>query len=362
MAQIVSESRAIDPAYLHQFVRACFVQAGLPPPDADLVARSLVESNLRGIDSHGVARLPHYLNRIRHGSIQPQPKIETHRLAPALARVDGGHGMGQLAMHRATAEAITIAGETGAGWVAVENSTHCGALAFYGLQIAHANMIGLVFTHSDSMVVPHGARHAFCGTNPICLVAPGENGEDLCLDLATSIVPWNTISNAAIENVAIPDSWAVDAAGQTTTNPLDVRGVHPFGAHKGSGLGLMIDVLCSFLLGTPHGTHIAAMYGDPAKQRLLGGLVGAIDIAKFRPAGQFRAAVASLIREWTAQAPRTPGEPVLYPGQPELLTRKQRLTAGIPLGVHLLEIFGNLSRELGVPWKIEDAAARVPAP
>jgi ureidoglycolate dehydrogenase (NAD+) len=206
------------------------------------------------------------------------------------------------------------------------------------------------------MVVPHGAMHAFCGTNPICLVAPGENGEDLCLDMATSIVPWNTISNAAIENVAIADSWAVDAEGNPTTDPKAVRGVHPFGAHKGSGLGLMIDVFCSFLLGTPYGTHIAAMYGDPAKQRLLGGLVGAIDISKFRPVEQFRAAVAGLVREWNGQPRRHPDEPVLYPGQPELMTRKQRLAEGIPLGVNLIELFGNLSRELGVPWKIENAA------
>lgn len=358
MPQIVSKSVPVDSHYVQEFVSGCFVKAGLEKDDATLVARSLVESNLRGIDSHGVARLPHYLNRIKHGSIQPKPKITVHQHAAALARVDGGHGMGQLAMHRATEEAIRLAREAGAGWVAVENSTHCGALAFYGLQIARAGMMGIAFTHSDSMVVPHGATHAFCGTNPICLVAPGENGEDLCLDMATSIVPWNTISNAAIENVSIPDSWAVDGEGNATTDPKQVRGVHAFGAHKGSGLGLMVDVFCSFLLGTPYGTHIAAMYGDPTKQRLLGGIVGAIDIEKFRPIAQFRAGVAQLIKEWNAQARRNPDEPVLYPGQPELITRRQRLAEGIPIGVHLLEIFAELSKELGVPWDMENATAR----
>ena len=356
MAQIVSQSVAVDAVYVENFVSACFEKAGLEKDNAALVARSLVESNLRGIDSHGVARLPHYLNRIKHGSIQPRPKIEVNKRAAALASVDGGHGMGQLAMHRATSEAIALAREAGTGWVAVENSTHCGALAFYGLQIARAGMIGIVFTHSDSMVVPHGAMHAFCGTNPICLVAPGENGEDLCLDMATSIVPWNTISNAAIENVSIPDSWAVDGEGIATTNPKAVRGVHAFGAHKGSGLGLMVDVFCSFLIGTPYGTHIAAMYGDPSKQRLLGGLVGAIDIEKFRPAAQFRAGIAHLIQEWTTQLRRNPNESVLYPGQPELVARKQRLAEGIPLGVNVLKLFGDLSHELDVPWSMQDAA------
>jgi ureidoglycolate dehydrogenase (NAD+) len=353
MAQIVSKSVPVDSVYLQSFVEACLVKAGLKQADAALVSRSLVESNLRGIDSHGVARLPHYLNRIRHGSIKPQPNLQTHRHAPALARVDGDHGMGQLAMQRATDEAIALGRESGAGWVAVENSTHCGALAFYGLQIAKANMLAIVFTHSDSMVVPHGAKRAFCGTNPICLAAPGENGADLCLDMATSIVPWNTISNAAIEKVSIPADWAVDGDGLSTTDPNQVKGVLAFGGHKGSGLGLMIDVLCSFLLGTPYGPHIGKMYGDPSIKRQLGGLVGAIDISKFRPPDQFRATVAALIAEWNAQVPAKPDEPVLYPGQPELLTRQDRLANGIPLGVHLLEIFSKVGAELNVPWLVE---------
>jgi ureidoglycolate dehydrogenase (NAD+) len=352
MPQIVSKSVLVDSIYIQKFVQACFVKAGLKEEDAALVARSLVESNLRGIDSHGVARLPHYLNRIRHGSIKPQPNIQVHKHAAALARVDGDHGMGQLAMQRATEEAILLARESGAGWVAVENSTHCGALAFYGLEIAKANMIAIVFTHSDSMVVPYAAKHAFCGTNPLCFAMPGENGADLCLDMATSIVPWNTISNAAIEEISIPDDWAVDAAGNPTTNPKEVRGVHPFGKHKGSALGLMVDVFCSFLLGTPYGPHIPAMYGDPSKQRLLGGLVGAIDISKFRPPEQFRASVTALTNEWNAQERMHPDEPVLVPGQPELITRQERLAKGVPLGVNLVEIFSKLGAELGVPWKI----------
>jgi ureidoglycolate dehydrogenase (NAD+) len=353
MAQIVSKSINVDHAYLQRFVQSCFVQAGLSEENAELVARSLVSSNLRGIDSHGVARLPHYLNRIRHGSINPRPNIQTHRHAPALARVDGDHGMGQLSMQRATDESIALAREAGAGWVAVENSTHCGALAFYALQITKANMMAFVFTHSDSMVVPHAGKYAFCGTNPLCFAAPGEDGNNLCLDMATSIVPWNTISNAAIEGVPIPDHWAVDGDGVATTNPKDVKGVHAFGEYKGSGLGLMIDVFCSFLLGSPYGPHIGAMYGDPTVKRLLGGLVGAIDISKFRPPEQFRSTVAALMHEWTTQARADESEPILYPGQPEQITREQRLAHGIPIGVNLHAIFSKLSTELGVPWDAE---------
>ncbi len=350
MAQIVSESVTVSHQALREFTWGCLKKAGLSKENARLVATSLVESNLRGIDSHGVARLPHYLNRIRHGSIKPNPEQKFTRISPALGRLDGDHGMGQLVMQRATEEAIALGRETGAGWVAVENSTHCGALAFYGLQIAKADMIGLVFTHSDSMVVPYGAKHAFCGTNPLCFAVPGENGHALCLDMATSVVPWNTVLNAGIEGIEIPETWAVDRAGNPTTCPSEVEGVHAFGEYKGSGLGLMIDVFCTFLLESPYGPHISKMYGDPTIKRHLGGLVGAIDISRFQVPSHFRKNIARLMQEWNAQQPVRPGERVLYPGQPEEATRVHRLAEGIPLGIHLLTIFEEVSQELDVPW------------
>ena len=354
MAQIISKSILVPHEVLRDFVSGCLAQAGLTQADSRLVANSLVESNLRGIDSHGVARLPHYLNRIKHGSICPKPNLKFSRIAPALGRLDGDHGMGQIVMQCATDQVITMAREAGAGWIAVENSTHCGALAYYGLQIAEAGMIGFVFTHSDSMVVPYAAKYPFCGTNPICFTAPGEDGNSLCLDMATSIVPWNTITNAVIEEVEIPDHWAVDAEGNATTHPRQVRGVRPFGEYKGSGLGLMIDVLCSFLLGSPYGPDIAAMYGDPAAKRLLGGLVGAIDLSRFGSPGDVRHRLAELLRRWNAQEPANSDIPVLYPGQPEQLTRRHRLENGIPVGVNLIAIFETLSKERGIPWKLSE--------
>ena len=159
MAQIVSESVLVPSEPLRIFVRQCLEHSGLSSGHALLVADSLVESNLRGIDSHGTARLPHYLNRIRHGSINPLPNLVYSKLGAAVGRLDADHGLGQIAMARATEEAIALARESGAGWVAVENSSHCGALAYYGQQMAKAGMVGILFTHSDSMVVPHATRH-----------------------------------------------------------------------------------------------------------------------------------------------------------------------------------------------------------
>jgi ureidoglycolate dehydrogenase (NAD+) len=358
MPQITTESVLVPREGLRTFVCGCLQHAGLGLSDALLVADSLVESNLRGIDSHGVARLPHYLNRIRHGSINPRPNLNFSRVAPALGKLDGDHGLGQVVMERGTQEVISLARESGAGWVAVENSSHCGALAYYGLQIAQADMIGLLFTHSDSMVVPYGAKHAFCGTNPLCITVPGTGDATLCLDMATSVVPWNTITNASMEGVSIPEDWAVDGEGNPTCDPNKVRAVRPFGGYKGSDLGLMIDVLCSFLLGSPYGPDIAPMYGNPSSQRLLGGLIGAIDVSRFRDIAAFRTAVAALAARWNEQIPANPADPILYPGQPEIQTRRKRLTEGIPLGLNLISFFQEISQQTGVSWEI--VASQVP--
>jgi ureidoglycolate dehydrogenase (NAD+) len=343
MAQIECESKPVKSVRLQAFCSGLLVAAGLSGEDAEIVADSLVESNLRGIDSHGVARLPHYLNRIAHGSIRPRPEMRFERLGAAVGRLDGGQGPGQLVMHRATHEAMTLAEEAGAGWVGVSNSSHCGALAYYGLEMARAGMIGFVFTHVDPMVLPYGSRKPFCGTNPICLAVPANDGRMLCLDMATSVVPWNTVANAAMEGVPIPQGWAVDKNGQDTTDAKQVSALHPFGGYKGSGLGLMIDVLCSMLVSAPFGPNIPKMYGDPAQPRQLGGLVGAIRIENFGPLAAFHEKVGSLMERWAALPPSEPGGKVLYPGEPEMLCREKRLRDGIPLGLELLKQFSELS-------------------
>jgi len=242
LPQIQAPAIRLNHLLLKEFGTRLLKAAGLRESAAQLVSDSLVESNLRGIDSHGLARLPHYLARIRAGSIEARPIISVQQQAPATSTVDGGNGLGQLVMSQATEEAVRLARQAGAGWTAVRNSSHCGALSYYGLRIAEAGMVGLVFTHVDSLVVPYGSSEPFCVTNPICITAPGTEGKSLCLDMATSITPWNTVRNAAIEGVPIPAGWAVDANGCETTDPEQVSAVHPIGGHKGSGLGIMIDV------------------------------------------------------------------------------------------------------------------------
>jgi ureidoglycolate dehydrogenase (NAD+) len=349
------ETRLVDHQVLSGFCRQLLIVAGLRERDAQRVAQMLVATNLRGIDSHGVARLPHYLRRIELGSIRTRPNIRLETLAPAAARVHGDHGLGHLVMDHATDAAIELARSSGAGWVSVRESSHCGALALYGLRIADAGMIGLVFTHVDPMVLPFGASKPFSGTNPLCITAPrAPSGADdlatgaLCIDMATSKVPWNTVANAAMEGMPIPHGWAVDAQGRDTTEPDRVAALYPLAEYKGSGVGLLIDVLCAMLSDSPYGLDIPVMYGDLTQPRHLGGLVGAIDIGRFVPVERFHARVSELMKRWCALPPTQPDGQVLYPGQPELLMREQRLREGIPLGLRLLREFDALAVAYGV--------------
>jgi ureidoglycolate dehydrogenase (NAD+) len=366
MPQVRFDCRSVEPQALRNFAAGLLASAGLADDDARAVADSLVEANLRGVDSHGVARLPHYLRRIRHGSINPRPQIRVEVLGLAAARIDGDRGLGQLVMLRAAEQAIELAREAGAAWVAVANSSHCGALAHYGLRIADAGMIGMVFTHVDKMVLPHGSKEPFCGTNPVCITAPrADRGAGnpptgaLCLDMATSIVPWNTVANAATEGVPIEPGWAVDDEGNDTTDPSEVAFLHPFGAYKGSGLGLLIDVLCAMLSDSPFGPDIPKMYGDLSKPRRLGGLVGAIDIGRFVPLERFHARVDELLRRWGGLAPSAPSGRVLYPGEPELIERDRRLREGIPVGLHVLDELETLAAAAGVAMLATGDAAPV---
>ncbi|NOY42729.1 MAG: Ldh family oxidoreductase [Planctomycetes bacterium] len=350
MPQIRVPSQRVAAEKLQELTAKLFRTSGLRDDDAGLVADSLIQASLRGIDSHGVARLPHYLRRIEAGSIRARPTTTCETRGQSAAVVDGDHGLGQLVMARATDEAIALATETGAGWVAVRHSSHCGALAYYGLRAADANMIGLIFTHVDPMVVPYGAREPFCGTNPVCITAPGPNDQTLCLDMATSITPWNSIMNAVTDQAEIPLGWGVDAAGQDTTDASKVTAVYPFGGYKGSGLGLLIDVLCAMLGGAPIGPDIPAMYGDLTQRRMLGGLVGVIDIGRFVNPTLFRQRIGDLVQRWTTLPTVEGQDQVLFPGQPEIETCKRRLREGIPVSPGVLEELKQSAQQLGIAW------------
>ena len=178
---------------------ACLEKVGVPPPEARLVGESLVQTSVWGVDSHGVLRLTHYLRRMTLGSIKAAAAPVVMRTGPVTAQVHGEDGLGIVHAALAMETAIEMARENGVGVVGVGHSSHCGAMGLYTRMAAKEHLVGIAMTHSSSVVVPHGGKHKYFGTNPISIAVPRASGEPVCLDMATSQIAWNKVLNAHIE-------------------------------------------------------------------------------------------------------------------------------------------------------------------
>ncbi len=316
---------------LRAMVASIFERRGLSERDSGIMADSLVHANLRGTDSHGVMRIPHYVQRIEAGSVEPRPETRIERTGPATAAIDGGHGFGHVANWDAMGLALEIAREAGTAWVGVNHSNHCGALSFFAYRAIEAGMIGIVFTQTDKGVVPHGGRVPFCGTNPVCVGIPTRSGPPIVLDMATSTVAGGHIYKARVENRPIPPTWALDAEGKPTTDPHKAAFWTPAAGAKGYGLGVVIDVLTGILSGGAFGPHIPIMYGGYDQRRNLCHLVGAIDLNRFAGSGTFLDQAAAMVEDLHAQPPAEGFTQVLAPGEPEHRTAIDREEHGIPI-------------------------------
>jgi ureidoglycolate dehydrogenase (NAD+) len=324
---------------LISFTATCLDKLGLASADARLVAETLVAANLRGVDSHGVVRLPHYATRLRNGSVKARPDITARRNGPSAALVEGDAGMGQLVAVRAMQEAISLARQSGVGAVVARNSSHCGACAWFVEMAVREGMIGVALTHTDPIMVPPGMKRIFLGSNPIAFGAPGAR-EPVIIDMSTTHVAWGKVLVARQEGKPIPPDWGVDKDGKPTTDPHQVVGLAPTGGHKGYALAAMVEILCAQLAGVPFGLHVTKMYGELDKPRNLGHFMLALDPARFTDPAAFRSQIAAFMGEAHAEGG-------LAPGDPERLNAEKRRREGIELGSTLDEL-NKLAAQLGV--------------
>jgi ureidoglycolate dehydrogenase (NAD+) len=331
---------------LTRWASACLRAVGMPDADADELAAALAQTSLWGIDSHGIARLTHYLDRIRRGSIKAAPAMEVQRTGPCTALLHGDMGQGHVVAFRANRLAMTLAREAGIGAVGVTDSSHCGAIGLYARVAARAGLVGIAFTHADSVAVPFGGQRPYFGTNPIAIAFPRAGGEPVCLDMATTSIPMNRVKNARREGHPLPPDVAVDAQGRVTTDAQAAIAVTPLGGehygHKGYALAMMVDLLCGPLLGNPWGPHLSRMYADLDTPRRLGAFFIVIDPARF--GGPLLPAV---VAQMAAELAAEPGSPRI-PGDPELAEERERQAQGIPIEPELLVEMRQWSDELGV--------------
>lgn len=316
----------------------------IPKSEANSIISALVKTSLWGIDSHGIARIPHYLTRFENGTLNKNPIIRFHKSGDATGMIDGDDGHGISIMRSATEHAISLASNAGCAVVGAYNSSHCGAIGLYTRQVTESGMIGLAFTHADALVVPYGGNKPFFGTNPISIAFPTEiTDEPICLDMATSIVPWNYVMNAKRENTKIPFGLGVDIEGNDSENPNEIIAVKPMAGYKGFGLAFMVDMFCSVLNGMNYGPNMTSMYKDLDKKRKLGSTIIAIDPKRFGGQENFIQVASNMIQQI-----KSTNSNIMFPGEPEYKSFKQRNKFGIPFSKPMKDEFNFWSDKLNI--------------
>ena len=271
-------------------------------------------TSLRGTDSHGVARLPVYIERLRAGVLNARPRPSVLRRDGAVAVVDGDQGPGQVAAVFATDVSIELAREHGAGVVVVRRSAHFGAAAYYAMRAAEQGLVAMAMTNTEPLVIPYGGAEPALGTNPICLAAPAAGGV-FNLDMATSQVAMNRVWNARDEGRPIPEGWGVDAEGRTTTDAAAVVSGMPLGGYKGYGLALMVEVLCGVLAGAGVREGVGELYGGATAPQDTGHFHLAIDPERTVGRDRFAAVLEGLLGELRAIPPAPGFDEVLVAGR-----------------------------------------------
>jgi LDH2 family malate/lactate/ureidoglycolate dehydrogenase len=338
----------VSAAALQEFTKHVFIKVGLPSEDAALEAEVLVWANLRGVDSHGVLRIPWYVERVDRGEMNPRPSIRVERETAATLLVDGDRAFGPVVTVFAMRRVVDKARAVGVGWGLIRNTTHQGAMAYYALMAAAEGMAGLAVVCSPPNMAPHGARAAGVHNSPIAIAVPAGRHRPLCLDMATSIAAGGKLLLARDKGIPLPAGWALDAQGRPTTDAHRATILLPAGGYKGSGLATMFETLTSLFVGNP--LFAPALAGSPGAQRhRQNSVVAAIDIAQFTDLAGYRAEVDRLVDGLRALPPAEGFERVQVPGEPEDRCVEARSRDGIPLPPGTVESLRQMAARFAVP-------------
>lgn len=348
----MSEPQKIPADKLIAFGQAILQKVGIPGEDAAIVARVLVESNLRGVDTHGIYLVNLYSRRIEKGLVNRDPDMKFEKRRAAVGVLDADTALGQIATLRAMQEAIAMAREAGTGTVLVKNSTHFGAGAFYTQHAAEMGFIGILMSQSETDVVLFGGKKPYLGTNPYSVAIPAGRHAPFLMDMATSEVAFGKVRAAAEAGQMIPPNWAVDENGRPVTDARLAKAVTPMSGAKGYAIGLMIELFSSALSGMAYGPGIVRKFDDWEHPQHLGYFVQAIDPAAFFPLDEFKAGVDEILDDISRQpaAEDNPFGRVLIPGEPEHERKAQRLKEGCPIAPVIAAQLRELGERHGVPW------------
>jgi LDH2 family malate/lactate/ureidoglycolate dehydrogenase len=357
----------VDFAFLEGFMRDALVAAGVPTGDAAIIGEVLIESDRRGIDSHGIGRLkPIYIDRIRDGILDPETTIEVVRERKTTAVLDGHNGMGHVVSKRAMAMAIDKAREHGLGMVAVRNSTHYGIAGYYATMATRAGMIGITGTNARPSIAPTFGVENMLGTNPLTIGIPTDEPFPFVLDCATSITQRGKIEHYERMGKTLPPGWVIDEQGNTSTDAASVlaaltRGqaaLTPLGgigeeggAYKGYGYATVVEILSAAL---QDGAYLKMLNGfDETGKKIpypLGHFFIAISVDEFIKLDRFQAITGDILRQLRASK-KAPGcDQIFTPGEKEHLCWQVRQAKGCPVPVALQKDMIKLREWYGLPY------------
>ncbi len=355
----------IDVEPLKSFCAEALERLGVSAEDARVAADVLVQADLRGIDSHGMARLSRYVTGIQQGMMKPRPNPKVVRETPVTATIDGDAGLGQPVSRMAMRLAIAKAREDSLGFVAVRNSNHYGIAGYYAMMALAEDMIGVCATNTEVLVVPTFARNALLGTNPIAIAVPAGVERPYVLDMSTATVTRGKLEVYARLEKAMPLNWATDEKGVATSDPAHVLqnimkrsggGLLPLGGsleesggHKGYGLALAVEIFSAMLPGALYANRVYPKdsEGKPLPSGI-GHFFGAMRIDAFRPKEEFKRDMDDLIRR-LKDAPKAEGAERIYVhGEKEFEEAERLARDGIPLNAKVADELRAIAKQLGL--------------
>ncbi|MER2998563.1 Ldh family oxidoreductase [Pontibacter populi] len=350
--------------HLFDFTQEIFLAIGCPPKDAKLAAEVLLEADLRGVDSHGVARLSGYVRLWEAGRINPTPTMRIVHETPSTATVDGDGGLGLVIAPKAMDIAIEKAEKVGTGWVSVRNSNHFGIAGYHAMEALSSDMIGMAMTNASPLVAPTHSIERMLGTNPIAVAVPTKKQPPFVADFATASAANGKLEILQRKEKKAPIGWIQTAEGDDTDNanelkdggallPLGSDLVH--GSHKGYALAAIVDIFSAVLSGANYGPWVppfVAFLNPPADPvgKGIGHFLGAMRIDAFRPANEFKENMDRWIETFRAAKTKKGESAVLIPGDPEREMTDIRLKEGIPLLQPVAEDLEALGKKFGIKF------------
>ena len=351
---------------LREFTKRVFEKMGCSETDADTATGALLSADLRGIDSHGIARLAGYVRLWEAGRINASPEISILHESPSTATLDGDRGLGLVVAPYAMQLAIHKARHAGTGWVAVQNSNHFGIAAFHAMKALAEDMIGICMTNASALVSPTFSNERLLGTNPICVAIPSGDEPPFVADMATTTAANGKLEILQRRDQQAPPGWIQDKGGHGTTDAhalksggalLPLGSDREHGSHKGYALGAIVDIFSAVLSGANYGpwvppfpAYVPMPENQPGKG--IGHFFGAMRIDAFRPADSFRKDMDQWLKRFRTARPIDPSTPVLVPGDPERELESERKEKGIPLMQPVVDDLAALGRSLGISFPV----------